>query len=88
MTNIKKQPGFNRFQWNDLTEGKLLMLARLTKLAADNGNALANDCYHEILNFFYEYEFETYQYIESHVKGWQAQAKGEGSKAVEQSGNI
>jgi len=63
MTNIKAQRGNNQFQWSNLTEGKLLALARITKVAANNGDALANDCYHEILNFFYATNKQFYEIV-------------------------
>jgi hypothetical protein len=63
-SNINKtERSFNDFTWKHLTEGKLMAMAHICKQAADNGDALANDCYHEILNFFYDYDKKIYEML-------------------------
>jgi hypothetical protein len=63
-SNISKTGGsFNDFTWRHLTQGKLMAMARICKQAADNGDALANDCYHEILNCFYDADKPVYDMI-------------------------
>jgi hypothetical protein len=66
MQNIKQAKGFNSFTWQNLTEGKLMMLARICK-AKSESDALANDCYHDILNFYYEHDKPTYEYIKKNA---------------------
>jgi hypothetical protein len=44
--------GNNNYTIENVTLGKLLMMARLFKDNQDD--PLANDCYHAIINFFYD----------------------------------
>ena len=47
-SNITQDKGYNSFQWSNLTAGKLMCIHRLAKAAAEKGDALANDLYHDI----------------------------------------
>lgn len=51
---VKDTKKFNDHTWQGLTEGKLMCIARLCKNASRQGDAIANDCYCEIKNFYYE----------------------------------
>ena len=54
-TNIKEQKGFNSYQWNNLTAGKLMCIHNLAVKAFYGGNMLAHDLCHDIENFAYSY---------------------------------
>jgi hypothetical protein len=58
----KQKNVFNQYDWYGLTQGKLMMLAKLCKINRDI-DPLANNCYCEIRNFFYETDSKIYQHI-------------------------
>lgn len=49
----------NSYNWHGLSLDDLDMLAHLCASQA-NTHPLAHDCYHEIINFFFDYDREVY----------------------------
>jgi hypothetical protein len=64
---IEKQNQPNSYIWEGLTKGKLIMMAvEFGRLK--NIDALANDCYYDIMNHFHKNDMEMFLYIEKYLK--------------------
>ena len=65
MINIIQKGTANNYTWHNLTEGQILCIARLAK-AESHDNPVANDTYHEALNFFYTHNKNLYDLLNDH----------------------
>lgn len=65
ITKSKDRATPNNYDWQGLSTGKLFMLAKLCKQHRKQ-DPIANDCYCAIRNAFYEYDEQSYKFIEKY----------------------
>jgi len=65
MDNIKKDTKkFNSNTWSGLTLGKLLCICQMAKKQSED-NPIANDIYHEVLNYLFDNAPDYYKLLKN-----------------------